>query len=127
VVAHDIGRAINPTNVEGQLHGGILQGLGYALTEGVIIDEATGRVANLSFTDYKIFTAVDMPKIEVILVNTDDPTGPFGAKSVGEMGMVTTAPAVANAIYHAIGVQMKELPMTPERVLEALREKDGKT
>ncbi len=121
VCANDVGRAINPMAVEGQIEGGTQMGLGYALTEELIVKE--GRVLNPDFLDYRLFTSADMPEIETIIVETDDPGGPFGAKGVGEMGGTPTAAAIANAIYNAVGVRLTELPMTPERVLIAL---DGK-
>ncbi len=116
--ANDVGRAINPMAVEGQIEGGAQMGLGYALTEELLVKE--GRVLNPDFLDYRLFTAADMPHIETIIVETDDPGGPFGAKGVGEMGGTPTAAAIANAVYDAVGVRMTELPMTPERVLAAL-------
>ena len=78
---------------------------------------------NPNFLDYKMLTAKDVPNIETIVIETDDPSGPFGAKGIGEPGLVPTAPAIANAIYDAIGVRIKELPITPEKVLAALKEK----
>jgi xanthine dehydrogenase molybdenum-binding subunit len=121
VCANDVGRAINPMAVEGQIEGGVQMGLGYALTEEVIVKE--GRVLNPDFLDYRLFTTADMPEIESIIVETDDPQGPFGAKGVGEMGGTPTAAAIANAIYDAVGIRLTTLPMTPERVLKALDEK----
>jgi CO/xanthine dehydrogenase Mo-binding subunit len=97
-------------------------GLGYALTEELLVHE--GRVLNPDFLDYRLFTAADMPAIETIIIETDDPGGPFGAKGVGEMGGTPTAAAIANAVYDAIGVRLTELPMTPERVLAALEKKN---
>ncbi len=123
VAAHDSGRAINPMLFEGQVHGGIQQGIGYALTEALIIDEKTGVPLNPTFLDYNVLTAADMPKIEVIIVETKEPTGPFGAKGLGEPCSVCVTPAIANAIYNAIGVRIKELPITPEKILRTLREK----
>ncbi len=123
VCANDVGRAINPMAVEGQIEGGAQMGLGYALTEEVIVKD--GRVLNPDFLDYRLFTAADMPDIETVVIETDDPQGPFGAKGVGEMGGTPTAAAIANAIYDAIGVRMTTLPMTPERVLKALYEQQG--
>jgi xanthine dehydrogenase molybdenum-binding subunit len=99
-------------------------GLGYALTEEVIVHQ--GKVLNPDFLDYKLFTSADMPEIKTIIVETDDPGGPYGAKGVGEMGGTPTAAAIANAIYDAIGVRMTQLPMTPERILSALDEKNIK-
>lgn len=116
--ANDVGRAINPMAVEGQIEGGAQMGLGYALTEELQVKD--GRVLNPNLHDYRLFTLADMPDIESILVETDDPQGPFGAKGVGEMGGTPTAAAIANAIYDAVGVRLTTLPMTPERVLKAL-------
>ncbi|MCK0511633.1 xanthine dehydrogenase family protein molybdopterin-binding subunit [Aromatoleum buckelii] len=122
VNAHDIGRAINPAAVEGQLEGGIQQGLGFVLSEETYYD-SQGRMLNNSFTDYKMFGPSDMPKIKTILVENADPVGPFGAKSVGESGLVSPVGAVANAIYHALGIQFMEAPITPEKVLKGINEK----
>jgi xanthine dehydrogenase molybdenum-binding subunit len=121
VAAHDVGRAINPMLLEGQVYGGVTQGIGYALTERLILQN--GKVMNANFLDYKMLTAKDVPNIETIVVETNDPFGPFGAKGIGEPGLVPTAPAIANAIYDAVGVRIKELPITPEKVLAALKEK----
>ncbi|HET7089134.1 MAG TPA: xanthine dehydrogenase family protein molybdopterin-binding subunit [Anaerolineae bacterium] len=121
VCANDVGRAINPMAVEGQMEGGAQMGLGYALCEEVQVQD--GQVLNPNFHDYRLFTAADMPHIESIIIETDDPQGPFGAKGVGEMGGTPTAAAIANAIYDAVGIRMTTLPMTPERVLKALEEK----
>jgi xanthine dehydrogenase molybdenum-binding subunit len=119
VSAHDIGRAINPMGAEGQIEGGIAIGMGYALSEELLMRE--GQVMNPTFLDYRIATAKDMPKIEVIFVETNDPAGPFGAKGLGELCTIPTAPAIANAIYDAVGVRLTQLPMTAERVLRAIR------
>jgi xanthine dehydrogenase molybdenum-binding subunit len=116
--ANDVGRAINPMAVEGQIEGGAQMGLGYALTEELLVRD--GKVLNPDFLDYRLFTAADMPQIETVIIETDDPGGPFGAKGVGEMGGTPTAAAIANAIYDAVGVRLTEVPMTPERVLAAL-------
>jgi xanthine dehydrogenase molybdenum-binding subunit len=120
VVAHDIGRAINPTTVEGQLEGGVMQGVGYALTEDFAINKDTGVVESDNFGTYKIPSTSEMPDIEVVLVEQPVPSGPFGAKSVGESSMVAIAPAIANAIYDAVGIRIKDLPITPEKILKAL-------
>jgi putative selenate reductase molybdopterin-binding subunit len=117
--AIDLGYAINPALAEGQIQGAVTMGLGYALSEEMIFDEK-GRMRNANLTDYKIFTAVDTPAIKALLVETDEPTGPYGAKSVSEIPVDVVAPAVANAIFAATGARMRELPFTPERVLRAL-------
>jgi xanthine dehydrogenase molybdenum-binding subunit len=123
VAAHDVGKAINPMLLEGQVYGGVMMGLGYALTEQVILEN--GENMNPNFRDYKILTAKDVVPIEAPVLETYDKDGPFGAKGIGEPGCVPTAPAVANAIYDAVGVRIKDLPITPEKVLAALREKSG--
>lgn len=121
VIAHDIGKAINPMAVEGQLEGAIAQGVGFCLIEDYVINRDTGAVVTDNFTSYKIPSALDLPECEVILIEKADPTGPAGAKGVGESGFVTIPAAIANAIYDAIGVRMRELPITPEKILEALK------
>ena len=123
VAAHDVGRAINPMLLEGQVYGGVVMGLGYALTEEVV--HQNGKNMNANFRDYKLFTAKDAVKIKAPVIETIDKDGPFGAKGIGEPGCVPTAPAVANAIYDAVGVRIKDLPITPEKVLAALKEKKG--
>ena len=112
--AHDVGRAINPTQVEGQIHGGVAQGLGLALMEEYI----PGRTENLH--DYLIPTIGDVPEIECLLVEAADPLGPYGAKGIGEPALVPTAPAILNAIHHATGVRLRQVPATPDRVRAAL-------
>jgi len=118
--AVDPGTAINPMQAEGQVEGAVTQGLGYALTEELVID-GQGRPVNPNFLDYRIFSAKDMPKLTTILVETDEPLGPFGAKSISEVPINGPAPAIANAIHHATGVRMRKLPIRPEDVLAALR------
>jgi putative selenate reductase molybdopterin-binding subunit len=122
VTAVDLGVAINPMQAEGQSEGAVAQSLGYALTEEMVLD-ASGRVINPSFLDYKMLGSKDMPKLTTILVETEEPLGPYGAKSVSEIPINAPAPAVANAVYHAIGVRFHKLPIRPEDVLRALREK----
>ena len=122
LVAMDCGKAINPMAVEGQLEGGLQQGLGYALTEDYAIDPKTGRVLSTNYDSYKTPGTLDMPQSEIVIIDKPDPKGPFGAKGVGEPGMVGIAPAIANALYDAVGIRLRELPMTPERVLAALEE-----
>ncbi|MBI5113104.1 MAG: molybdopterin-dependent oxidoreductase [Rhodovulum sp.] len=114
VAAHDVGRAVNPTQVEGQIHGGIAQGLGLALMEEFV----PGRTENLH--DYLIPTFGDMPRIDIVLVESPEPLGPFGAKGIGEPALVPTAPAILNAIHHATGVRIRRVPATPDRVWAAL-------
>jgi len=121
--AVDPGTAINPAQAEGQVEGAVAQGLGYALTEELVLD-SDGRPMNPNFLDYKIFGAKDMPKLTTILVETDEPLGPYGAKSISEVPINGPAPAIANAIFHAIGVRFYKLPIRPEDVLRALREKE---
>ena len=120
VSAVDPGTAINPMQAEGQVEGAVAQGLGYALTEELLLDEL-GRPRNASFLDYKMFTAKDMPKVTTILAETDEPLGPYGAKSISEVPINGPAPAIANAIYHAVGIRIRKLPIRPEDVLRALR------
>lgn len=123
VTAIDAGRIINLGGVEGQLQGGGAQGIGYALLEDTIYDKKTGRPLNPSLLDYKVPTAPDIPTLEAITVETIDPAIPLGTKGAGELAMVSPAPAIANAIYNAIGIRFKELPITPAKVLRALKEK----
>jgi xanthine dehydrogenase molybdenum-binding subunit len=126
VYAHDIGRAINPAIVKGQIEGSIIQGLGYALTECLVWGKR-GEMLNRTFVDYKILTSRDVPKLVPILVETKDKTGPYDAKGVGEPPIMAIAPAIANAIYDAVGIRIKEIPITPEKVLEKIREKKSRT
>jgi CO/xanthine dehydrogenase Mo-binding subunit len=119
--AHDVGRAINPLAVEGQIEGSVAMGVGFALMEEFHYKD--GQVLNPSFLDFRIPTSKDVPEVQSIIVETDDPEGPFGAKGIGEPALVPTAPAIANAIYDAVGVRIKDLPMTQEKVLRALKEK----
>ncbi len=119
--AHDVGRVINRLGIEGQVEGGIAQGMGYCLSEELKLDG--GRVLNPSFTDYKLPTTTDLPDIDVAFIETNDPAGPHGAKGIGESPLIPVAPAIANAVYNATGVRMTELPMTPERVLNKLKER----
>jgi CO/xanthine dehydrogenase Mo-binding subunit len=115
---HDVGRVINPLLAEGQMEGALAQGLGYALTEECITNQ--GVLQNADFVDYKILHAEDMPEIKVDFVETTDSLGPLGVKGLGEMGIIPIAPAVGNAIYHATGLELNELPMNSERILMAL-------
>ncbi|MSP83684.1 MAG: 2Fe-2S iron-sulfur cluster binding domain-containing protein [Alphaproteobacteria bacterium] len=115
VAAHDVGRAINPMLVEGQIHGGIAQGLGFALMEEFV----PGKTENLH--DYLIPTFGDMPAIESILIEDREPLGPYGAKGIGEPALIATAPAILGAIHHATGVRVTELPALPHRLRAALK------
>ncbi len=120
VIANDSGTAINPLSVEGQIEGGLSQGLGYTLREDPIIDTITGEVMTSNFETYRIPSTLDMPEVEMILVQEPDPAGPFGAKGVGEISASAIAPAISNAIYYAVGVRITKLPVTPEKILKAL-------
>ncbi|MBC8461242.1 MAG: xanthine dehydrogenase family protein molybdopterin-binding subunit [Deltaproteobacteria bacterium] len=121
VAAHDVGKAINPTLLLGQIYGAVYTGVGYGLTEEIKIEK--GRVMNPNFLDYNMLTAKDAVPIVPVIIEPGDKDGPFGAKGVGEPGLVPTAPAIANAIYDAIGVRIKDLPITPEKILSALKNK----
>ncbi|MBI5442382.1 MAG: xanthine dehydrogenase family protein molybdopterin-binding subunit [Deltaproteobacteria bacterium] len=118
VAAHDVGKALNPLLLKGQLYGAVLQGIGFSLSEEMIFD--AGRLLNPNFRDYKILTAMDALSVETVIIETNDEQGPFGAKGIGEPGLVPTAPAIANAVYDAVGIRLNKLPMKPEAVLEAL-------
>ncbi len=117
----DCGRAINPDVVEGQLEGGAVQAVGYVLTEDYVTSSETGALLSNNFTTYKIPSTLDIPQIEVLLHSTPVPSGPFGAKGVGQGSMVAVIPAIANAIFDATGVMMPEMPITPEKIVAALR------
>jgi len=120
VAVHDVGRVINPQTLKGQIYGALAQGVGYALYEEV--RSRAGRIENPGFRDYKLPTVHEMDfPIELEFVETLDEHGPFGAKGVGEPGLVPTAPAIANALEDAVGVRVRDLPITPEKVLAALR------
>jgi len=121
VYVADPGRAINPTTVEGQLEGAIAQSLGYVLTEHYISNSETGALESDNFNTYKVFSAQDMPEIEVVLYEEPVPSGPFGAKGIAQGAMVAVTPSIANAIYDAIGVLITDMPATPEKILEALK------
>jgi CO/xanthine dehydrogenase Mo-binding subunit len=124
VAAHDLGRAINPMLAEGQIEGGAAQGIGWSLMEGLQFEN--GKILNPNFHDYKMLTIKDIPKIKSLLIETIDPNGPFGAKGIGECAMVPTAPAIVNAIYDAVGIRIKDLPASPEKIFMGLRAKESK-
>jgi xanthine dehydrogenase molybdenum-binding subunit len=115
----DVGTAIHPSYVESQIQGGVAQGIGWALNEEYVYD-ADGRLLNASFLDYRMPTALDLPMIDTVLVEVPNPNHPFGVRGVGEVPIVPPPGAIANAIYHAIGVRMSVLPMSPGRILEAM-------
>ncbi|TET82293.1 MAG: xanthine dehydrogenase family protein molybdopterin-binding subunit [Desulfobacteraceae bacterium] len=121
IAAHDVGKAINPTLLLGQVYGAVYTGVGYGLTEEIKV--VNGRVMNPNFRDYKMLTAKDVIPITPVVIEPGDEAGPFGAKGIGEPGLVPTAPAIANAIYDAIGVRITDLPITPEKILTALNDK----
>jgi len=116
--AHDVGQAINPAAVAGQIEGGAAQGQGYALSEDMIYQE--GRLMTPSFSEYLIPTAMDMPEVRSIILESRSGLGPFGAKGIGEPALTPVAPAIANAVADAIGTRVFELPITPERVVAAI-------
>lgn len=123
VASHDCGRALNPVTVDGQIIGSVYMGLGQAMQEEMIWDR--GRLMNASFLEYRIPSTLETPPIESIIVESEDPEGPFGAKEAGEGSLAATIPAVANAIFDAIGVRITSLPLSPEKILQALREKQN--
>lgn len=124
VPVHDVGRVIHPIAAQGQIEGGIQQGIGHTLTEDYVIDKKTGRSLNAGLVDYKMPLSMDMPDIETIILEAaPDPGGPWGAKGVGEDPIIAIGPSIANAIHDAIGVRFHHYPITPEDILKALREK----
>jgi len=124
VPVHELGKVIHPVAAAGQIEGGIQQGIGHTLTEDYITDPVTGRSLNAGFVDYKMPLSMDMPPIRTIMLETaPDPGGPYGAKGVGEDPIIAIGPAIANAVYDAIGVRFRHYPITPEDVLNGLRAK----
>lgn len=119
LASHDVGKAVNPNSVIGQIEGAISMGLGYALTEEILLKE--GLIQNPSFSEYFMPTALDIPEVISLLVECEEPSAPFGAKGVGEPALVPTAPAILNAIHAATGVRLKELPATAEKLWELLK------
>lgn len=124
VAAHDVGRAINPMMVKGQIAGGAVMGIGVALGEELVREG--GRVANPSYLNYALPRAADVPSVRPVIVENYDSAGPYGAKSVGEMSIIPPGAAVANAVYDAVGVRIRELPITPDKVLTALVAQRGR-
>ena len=125
VMAVDSGVIVNPVTASGQIEGGMVQALGYAVCEEMVYDEA-GNAREHDFRDYHIFQAHEVPELETIFVETFEPSHPFGVKAVAEIPMDGVAPAVGNAVFNAIGVNIDINPITPERVWRALNEKDKK-
>jgi CO/xanthine dehydrogenase Mo-binding subunit len=121
VAAHDVGRAINPVGCEQQIEGAVVMGLSNTLFEEFKL--TNGRILNDTLADYKIASMLDLPEIVPILVESRHEEGPFGAKGVGEPAAAPTAPAIANALFDAVGIRFRELPITPERLLRALRDR----
>ncbi|MCP3673809.1 MAG: molybdopterin-dependent oxidoreductase, partial [Gammaproteobacteria bacterium] len=118
--AHDVGKVINPMGIEGQLEGGLIMGVGYALTEQLLLKE--GVVQNPNFRDYKLITAPEVPEMDLHFIETNDPEGPCGAKGMAEAPAIPTAAAIANALFNATGIHFRDLPLTPEKVLKRLKE-----
>jgi CO/xanthine dehydrogenase Mo-binding subunit len=118
-VAQDVGRALHPSYVEGQLQGGTVQGLGWALNEEYVYDR-NGVMRNAALLDYRMPTCLDLPMIDTILVEVPNPGHPLGIRGVGEVSIVPVPGAVANAIYRAVGVRIRELPISPPRLLKAI-------
>jgi len=127
IACYDVGRAINRLSVEGQLEGGAVYGMGYGLTEEIVIEK--GFIKTPSFSEYLLPTSMDVPEVQTIVLESGDGVGPFGAKGVGEPSLNSIAPAISNAVCDAIGVRIFELPLTPEKIVRALwkqKEKGGK-
>ena len=120
ISAVDAGRVINPITAEGQIEGGSTQALGYGVCEEMLYDER-GALLTTNLSDYRIFSAPDMPQMETYIVETSDPFGPFGAKAIAEIPIDGMAPAVANAVADALGVRIRQIPLIPERVLRAIQ------
>ena len=116
--AHDVGKVLNPAGIEGQVVGGVVQGIGHALLEEMLLEK--GIVKNPSFVDYRLPTVGDIPPIKAIFIEEQDPTGPFGAKGIGEHPIIGPPPAIANAVFDAVGVRMCDIPITPERLYFAM-------
>jgi nicotinate dehydrogenase medium molybdopterin subunit len=123
VTAHDVGTVINPQAHQGQIEGGVIQGLGYALMEEMLHED--GRVSTLSLGDYKIPTIRDIPALVTVLLEPSTGPAPFQSKGIGESSNTPVAGAIANAVADAVGVRITDLPITAEKVLKALREKKG--
>ncbi len=123
VGVHDVGKALNPLNVLGQIEGGLVMGLSAGLLEQVIYED--GHVANDSFVDFKLPTTMDVPEIVSVIIEHPEPDGPYGAKGIGEVVSIPTPPAIANAVFDAVGVMVQDLPVTAEKVVALLKDKDA--
>src|SRR5678815_985651 len=121
VIAHEIGRVLYPIGAEGQIHGGALQGLGWAMTEDLMLDPHSSVPVNTSYYEYRPPTSLDYPAIVPILLEAPGESGPFGAKGLGESPIMGPAPAIGNAIFNATGVLIPDLPYTWDRVHTALK------
>lgn len=121
--AHDIGKAINPQSVEAQIEGSLAMGIGYTFYED--LQFRNGRVVNPNFANYRLPRSIGIPEMESIMIETNDPEGPFGAKGMGEASLLPTSAAIANAIEDAVGVRIKDLPITPKKIIKALKEKEN--
>ena len=127
LAVHDSGRIINPAICENQVAGGVIQGLGLALTESLIFDDETGQVVNANFVDYKIPRALDTPAVESVFVEIADPVGPFGVKGLGEATVDCAPAAIAQAIANATGLHFNHVPITPEKLYRAWAERQRST
>jgi len=128
VAAHEFGRVINPLTLGSQIEGGVIQGLGFGLFEGRIMDRNTGKSVNPNLEDYKIPTAMDIPDIDWEAVGPADPIATnIGAKGAGEPPIIPPAGAIANALYDAVGIRIYDLPITPAKILDAIRMRGGQS
>ena len=118
---HDSGKLLNPQLAEMQVHGGMSMGMGYGISEQLILDEKTGRPLNGNLLDYKLMTMLDTPDIKADFVEMDDPMGPYGNKALGEPPAIPSAPAIRNAVLHATGVAFNENPLTPQRLIDGFK------
>ena len=118
---HDSGKLLNPQLAEMQVHGGMSMGMGYGISEQLILDEKTGRPLNGNLLDYKLMTMLDTPDIKADFVELDDPMGPYGNKALGEPPAIPCAPAIRNAVLHATGVAFYENPLTPQRLIDGFQ------
>jgi xanthine dehydrogenase YagR molybdenum-binding subunit len=125
LAVHDCGRPMDRLTIENQINGGIIQGISYALFEDRILDRNTGVMVNANLEQYKIAGSMDIPEIEAIIIDVNHGQSSTGAIGIGEPATIPTSAAIANAVYHATGVRMNEIPMTPERVLAALQAAKG--